>query len=81
MYAFHTFRARCFVLAIVSLLSVLQTAHADIITTLTGSIGLAPVPLEIETVHSATNVNGVVHVVGQHQGRAARQLLSLRTDT
>jgi hypothetical protein len=56
-----------------------STTNADIITMLTGRIGLAPVSLDIENVNAATNVNGVVHVVGQHQGQGARQLVNLQT--
>jgi len=68
------------VLAFLCLLGA-STAQGDIITMLTGRIGLAPVSLGIENVNAATNVNGVVHVVGQHQGQGARQVVDLATGT
>lgn len=46
---------RCLFLAIVTWLTVCQIAQADIITTLTGRVGLMPVALDIETVHAAVS--------------------------
>ena len=35
----------------------------------------------LDTPDAATNINGVVHVVGQHNGQAARQLIDIATGT
>ena len=57
------------------------SAHATIIEDLIGEVAFAPVSIELDTPDAATNVNGVVHVVGQHDGIAARQLIDLTTGT
>ena len=67
--------------SVLSLLGSSQNAQATIIEDLIGDVAFAPVSVTLDTPDAATNINGVVHVVGQHDGKAARQLIDLTTGT
>jgi hypothetical protein len=68
-------------LSALAVLSITSIAQATIIEDLIGDVAFAPVSVTLDTPDAATNINGVVHVVGQHNGQAARQLIDLATGT
>ena len=67
--------------SLLALLTLSNSAQATIIEDLIGDVAFAPVTVDLDTPDGALNVNGVVHVVGQHEGIAARQLIDLTTGT
>lgn len=62
-------------------LAIPQFASATIIEDLISDLSLAPIEVALDTPDGATNINGTLHVVGQHNGQAARQLIDLATGT
>lgn len=67
--------------SLLALLTLSPFAQATIIEDLIGDVAFAPVTVDLDRPDGALNVNGVVHVVGQHEGIAARQLIDLTTGT
>ena len=69
------------IFSVLFLLGSSSDSKATIIEDLIGDVAFAPVSVTLDTPDAATNINGVVHVVGQHDGKAARQLIDLATGT
>lgn len=69
------------IFSVLFLLGSSSDSQATIIEDLIGDVAFAPVSVTLDTPDAATNINGVVHVVGQHDGKAARQLIDLATGT
>ena len=55
------------------------SASATLIEDLIGEVKLAPVDITLDTPDAATAIDGTLHVVGSHNGQAARQLVDLTT--
>ena len=51
--------------------------RADIVTDLIGGVKLEPLAITLDTPDAATAIDGTLHVVGSHNGQAARQLVDL----
>ena len=56
-----------------------EVAQASIIEVLIGDVSFAPISIDLDNPLAATNIGGMVHVAGQHEGQAARQLIDLAT--
>jgi len=57
----------------------LNQSNADIIHDLVGQVQMQPVMITMESPSAVTNVNGMIHVVGSHNGRAAREIVNIST--
>ncbi len=73
---------KCFCFAVVALIGLVAApAKGDIITSLVGQLSMQPVSVSLDSPQAVTNSGGMLHVVGSHNGRAAREVINLSSRT
>ncbi len=73
---------KSFCFAVVALIGLVAApAKGDIITSLVGQLSMQPVSVSLDDPRAVTNSGGMLHIVGSHNGRAAREVINLSTRT